>query len=463
MTIGLDLGTTSAKGCVVSEDGRIVVASSRDLPLESPWPGWFEFGPIDYRDAVIGLVAELAHAVPNRVAAISVAAASGDTLLLGERNQPLGKFISWMDRRASDGTASPESAGHSSEEIYSVVGWPYLGSMTLAHLLWMRQYEPEVMSRTCRVAMNNDFIGFHLCGQWAIDHSTATTSYLQHQVERVWHQPYLELVGIDRSMLSDLGETGTSIAAVLPEVAAACELATDAIVVRGCFDHPAGARACAIGPNDVLLSLGTSWVALTQVRDREQAIGDGFLVDPAGPEAWYGMSSIPSVGRTLDALVASRYPPRRSDGRYDRFTQAVANEPPAQPGDLPTVAEFGSDGSGALREAAARGVVEVLALEIRKRVEALAPNPDRIVVIGGPSTNDAILQVVTDVLGRPVLAGPAAMAGALGAAGIAMVSALGAASGWFARLAAGMTATEPDRDMANHYDDCFQEYVNGNP
>ena len=107
--------------------------------------------------------------------------------------------------------------------------------------------------------------------------------------------------------------------------------------------------------------------------------------------------------------------------------------------------------------------MEVLALEIRKRVEALAPNPDRIVVIGGPSTNDAILQVVTDVLGRPVLAGPAAMAGALGAAGIAMVSALGAASGWFARLAAGMTATEPDRDMANHYDDCFQEYVNGNP
>ena len=84
-------------------------------------------------------------------------------------------------------------------------------------------------------------------------------------------------------------------------------------------------------------------------------------------------------------------------------------------------------------------------------------------MIGGPSASDAILHVVADVLGRPVLAGPAAMAGAIGAAGIAMESALGLDLRPLAHVAAGMKLTEPNHERAARYADCFREYVHGNP
>ena len=47
--------------------------------------------------------------------------------------------------------------------------------------------------------MLHDFIFEKLCGLWIIDHSKATTFYLQDQVQRKWNLELLSTLGIKES------------------------------------------------------------------------------------------------------------------------------------------------------------------------------------------------------------------------------------------------------------------------
>jgi xylulokinase len=57
--VGLDVGTSSAKGLVIDETGAVLAEAERPYPLSSPRPGWAEQDPDDWWAAAATVLDEL--------------------------------------------------------------------------------------------------------------------------------------------------------------------------------------------------------------------------------------------------------------------------------------------------------------------------------------------------------------------------------------------------------------------
>ena len=191
--IGLDIGTTAVKGILVSSEGKVIAETKKATKLIYPKERFIEFNPEKHYKTVCSVISKLASNITNSndIISISMAAASGNTLLLkasGGKYQPITNIISWMDGRA----ASLDVNELNLDEVHEIVGWPWpRGYFPLAHLLWFKENKSEMYARVQRVCMNNDWLYYCLTSNWKLDNSTATTFYLQNQVERAWYKPYL--------------------------------------------------------------------------------------------------------------------------------------------------------------------------------------------------------------------------------------------------------------------------------
>ena len=152
LLIGLDVGTSAVKGVLLSATGEQLALGKRETKLQYPQPGFVEVEPEGHYRSVCDLIRELASHAPAgaKVRALSMAFASGNTLLLDKNDRPLIDIINWMDKRAAGKLPEifPEldPAG-----VHAVAGWPLRdGWFPLAHLGWLKTYRPEIYSRAAR-------------------------------------------------------------------------------------------------------------------------------------------------------------------------------------------------------------------------------------------------------------------------------------------------------------------------
>ena len=453
----------------MSGTGAVIAAASRRFELRRPEPGFVEMDPEDYVRRVFDCVAGLAASVPRGggIRAVSAAAATGDTLLLDGRSMPLTAMVSWLDKRAV-GRARSYYGGVNPEEIHRITGWYWTGGLfPVGHLSWWRRERPDLYGRAARVCMNNDYLTYRLTGSWGTDPSSATPSYLLDQVNRRWHRPFLDVLGLDEGRLSPLSETGTVLGRSTPEASRETGLPAGTPVVLGSFDHPSAARALGmIEEGDLLLSCGTSWVCFTPHRDRDLLISLGLLVDPfltpAGP--WGGMSSIAEIG-----ILADQYVERFFPGGYLEFDGAAAEASAALSGFFiePYVGSLANPGAleercrGRTSGEIALAVMEGVAFRLRENIEGVRRGgieAGRIAMVGGGASSEPWVRVVSDVTGLSVRVSRGVSAGAVGAAltaavGIGCFSGIREGCGAFD---AGYRTVSPDPAAHAAYDRVYE-------
>ena len=210
LLIGLDLGTSAIKGILVSAEGSIIAQDKVLTKLEKPRPSVVEFSAVKHYRNVCGLIRKLNDQRPPGAAvrAISMAAASGNTLLTDNNGLPLTPVISWLDTRVED-SIDEILPGLDADSVHKLVGWPLIGMFPLAHLAYFKHSMPDVYKQAGRYCMDTDYILYCLTGKWGMDPSTATTFYLQDQVKGAWHKPYLEMLEITEDSISPLMPSGT--------------------------------------------------------------------------------------------------------------------------------------------------------------------------------------------------------------------------------------------------------------
>jgi sugar (pentulose or hexulose) kinase len=356
-------------------------------------------------------------------------------------------------------------------------GWPGIETFPLAHLAWLRRHQSEEWRRAARFAMNNDWLSWRLTGRWGIDHSTATTFYLQDQVSRTWNRRLLDALGIPEPSLSPLLRSGTALGQLTPQASRDTGLTPDTLLVLGGFDHPCAARGTGtVAPGDLLISCGTSWVGFYPCRDRDLLLSCSMLVDPflspGGP--WGGMFSLSAIGVTVDWLVETFVAPPNTTGaeKLRHFNDAAAAAPPGANGlfinplrmiapNAPRLQQLQSRG----REAVARAVMEGTAFEMRRRLETMASaglDAERIAMVGGPSESPVWPRILAEATGRELKLGDGQIAGAVGAAILA-----GTGSGLFKDLADGIARCDmegklvsPSSHAVRSYAELFEEYRN---
>ncbi len=444
--IGLDLGSTAIKGVVVSGEGKVLgTAEARIQKIESGDETAFEIDPELFIDAVFGIIRQLSSGREN-IKAISWVSASGNILLLDEKNQPCAPMISWLDTRPLDGSVEESLSGIPVEAVYGIVGWPFSWQFPFGRLLWLRENRPELMRRTLRICTSNDYLGYRLTGTWAIDNSTATTLYVYDQVGKRKNASFIGLLGLKPEMFSDLREVGTLQGRIRAGACSRTGLNENTQVFLGSFDHPGAARALNIhSQRQLLVSCGTSWVGLVTLPDRNAGIRRNMLLDPyesGSGGAWCGIFSLTAIGKTFDSWVAETF---RRCGKWPELFSANGNADMAElfrimnheagivdPRDAIPVLDMrgmkpdaGSLGTLLGHHSPGkifRALMECTAFEFKKLLhekEVDLGAIDEISMVGGPTESPVWRQILADVLAKPVSIRFGKTAGAVGAAIIA--------------------------------------------
>lgn len=417
--IGLDIGTTAIKGVLVSSKGQIIKTVS----------GGYDYyykenkkllDPSDFINVCFSVIKTLADSTDKdgKVLSICSCCASGNLILLDNDDNPVIPIIGWQTTVSEE----DKNAFFTKEEqnaFYKTVGWRLGTHFPALYLAEMRLHKPELLDKTKTVAMSAEYLNFSLTGKWGISQSMGTPSFLMEQEKGEYNYPLLKKLGIADKNLPPIFDKGTVLGNIMPEIAKKLNLSTDTKVVLGSFDHPSGAMGAGVfDEGEMLLSCGTSWVEFFPVKSREFALSTGGLVDRfmLDGSPYCVMKSITSVSEKIDAL-REHYLGKIS---HKEFDELIIGSTLGCNGLRFTFCE--SDyivGKNFSKNDIARAIIEGAALILKDNLQTLEKcglNAERVTMIGGISNSPVCVQVVSEILNRPVKVVNGQAAGAIGAA-----------------------------------------------
>lgn len=476
LVLAVDCSTTAAKALVVDAEGRVVGRGAHPLRTASPAPHRFEQNAPDWWTATDHAVREALAGVPDRrsVTGVCVTHQRESFVCLDSDDQPLRSAILWMDGRAGS-----EAQRYGTEQVERVSGKPADITPGLYKLAWMREHEPEILARTRRVIDVHGYLVHAMTGRWVSSTASVDPLGLLDVASGDYSDLLLGIAGVRRDQLPQLVPTGTIVGGLTREVSDSWGLSHDVDVVAGLGDgQAAGLGLDVTTPDRAYLVLGTAVV-----------IGsESTSVLPS--RAYRTMVSVFPGHTTVETFSSSgTYLPawfRREFGRpeledapdpeLERASAAVpigseklltlpywnAAQTPHWDG-LASGITIGWRGCHT-RAHFYRSLLEGIAYELRLQLDGLeAARGDSVQLIramGGGARSRLWVQILADVLGRPLEVSATGEVSALGAAAVALT-----ASGAFPSLSAAARqlavidgVVEPRAEASTAYRDLLDVY-----
>ena len=400
--LGLDVGTSSVKGLLVSPTGDVLARAEASYPLSTPHPGWAEQDPEDWWRATQAVLGELRAAGP--VTGLGLSGQMHGLVLLDAAGEVLRPAMLWNDGRTGEECAEIESR-IGLARLVELTGNRALTGFTAPKLLWVQKREPHVHERIAHVLLPKDYVRYRLCGDFATDVADASGTLWLDVGARAWSDEVVAALDVDRAWLPSVHES--------PEATGTFE---GIPVAAGGGDQAAGAVGVGVDrPGPVSVVLGTSGVVFAAL--------DGYASDPEGrvhafchavPGAWHGMGVMLSAAGSLAWLRSV------AGGEFSELVEEASRWEPGAEGltFLPYLAgertphadpfARGSFTGLSLRHdrgALARAVLEGVAFGLRDSLDLVAsiggaPLLGR--VSGGGARSDLWLRICASVLELPL-------------------------------------------------------------
>ena len=425
--IGLDIGTSSVKGVLMTEKGKVKKIAHASFSYTALNNGGMEIDADAFVSVCYSAILDLSQGVDGEIKGICASAASGNLLILDKDNKPLTPIFNWQDKRVT--TESQEILPHIDREaLYQKVGWPFSGkSLPLAMLCYLKKHSPDVLENCGKVCMSTEYLYYKLTGKWGICTSQGTPFYLIDQNTGHYIPEIIETFGITEDKLPPILPCGSKLGEVTLEASGKCGLPKGTAVVLGSFDHPSAARGVGVfQEGEILLSCGTSWVGFSPVNNRDRAVEKEVLIDPFLSEAggaWGAMVSVASLSQRIK-LYTNRYVgdsyrllaelAEKSKSGADGLSICLLDEP-----DDEKIKAYS-------KEAIARAIMEGAVVLLNKKLDvfrSMGIQPKTAVMVGGPSENPLYLKLIEEICGLKVHVIHGANAGAVGAAMLAGIGA----------------------------------------
>ena len=264
LVAGLDVGTSSVKGLLVSAaDGAVVARAEVAHPLSTPRPGWAEQDPEDWWTGAQAVLAELGRA--GDIAGIGLTGQMHGLVALDGGDRVLRPAILWNDGRTGAECAEIERR-IGLDALIAQTGNRALQVFTSPKLLWLERHEPAVYAQIRRVLLPKDYVRLRLCGEHATDVADASGTLLFDVAARGWSEAVVDALGVDPAWLPRALESpalsGVTIDGV-PVAAGAGDQAAGALGVG--VDRP-GPASVVLGTSGVVFAAGDSYAADAQAR-----------------------------------------------------------------------------------------------------------------------------------------------------------------------------------------------------
>lgn len=413
VVLGVDIGTSSSKGVLVTLDGEIIRSATRSHAVERPFPGHVEMDANIWWQEFVELSQELLSDGNIEVVAVGVSGMGPCVLVTDEANRPLRPAILYgVDTRASAQiVALNDRFGESA--ILQRCGSPLTSQAAGPKLAWIADNEPATFVRARRLFMPSSWLAFQLTGAYVLDfHSASQSTPLFDTRALAWNDDWAALIAPDLA-LPPLHWPGEPAGTVTPCASEATGLPIGVPVITGTID--AWSEAISVGAQttgDLMLMYGTTMFLVNTVADAVTSPTMWGTVGalPGTRNLAGGMATSGAITGWLRELFGSpEYP--------DLLEEAAASGPGAR--GLMMLPYFAGERTP-VQDPDARGIIagltlshtrgdiyraalEATALGVRHNIDAMTDAGaaiDRIVAVGGGTQGSLWTQIVTDVTGR---------------------------------------------------------------
>lgn len=277
--LGVDIGTTSTKAVLFTQQGEIIQQENKGYPLHTPDISTAEQDPDEIFQAVLHVISKViakSNISSEDLKFISFSSAMHSVIAMDEHDQPLTQCITWADNRSEAWTRKikEEMNGH---EVYKRTGTPIHPMSPLSKLAWIVNEKPEIASKAKKYIGIKEYVFKKLFDQYVVDHSLASAMGMMNLKELDWDKEALTIAGVTREQLSKLVPTTETFKNCHAEFAKQLGISSETTFVIGASDGVlSNIGVNAIGKGEVAVTIGTSG-AIRTVIDRPQTDEKGRI------------------------------------------------------------------------------------------------------------------------------------------------------------------------------------------
>ena len=422
--LAIDQGTSATSTSIYTHDGQLVDSANMTLQSSFPRPGWVEQDPVEVLDTVrqtIQAVIRQQKLRPEQIMAVGLAN-QGESFLLWdlENGQPLYPIINWQCVRSAD-LCRQLIADGLEPNFKQRTGLPIDPEWPATKIRWLLDHVSDLakMISQGRIAFGqlDAWIIYNLTGKQrhVTDHSTASRSGFYNITSRNWDptlQSMFDAQGImfprildsagDFGML-DLGDGWEA-----PLRGLALDQSA-ALLGQGCVDQ-----------GDLKITYGTCsalWVNIGPKPTETTHLSTSVAWQIRNNPTYAIVGEAGTAGSSMDWLkdklkvpwsIAEMSAVARSAQGQDNLTFVNAFSGLGAPHWSPeTQGTLYGLTAGTGLEHFVRAALQAVAFSVRDLLEALVeeegfPVSDMIIVDGGMTANDYLMQFQADILGRAI-------------------------------------------------------------
>jgi xylulokinase len=369
--LAIDLGTGGPKAALLDASARLVSYAFEPVGLTLLPGGGAEQDPAEWW-AAIATASRRALARgridPRSVVGIGFTAQWSGTVAVDAAGAPVRPAISWLDSRGATAIRRqlrgvPSVLGYDLRALVRLIrltgGAPGMsGKDPVAHILWMRDAEPERYAATFKFLEPVDWLGQRLTGRFAASWDSVTLYWATDNrgVARgrpvVWDRRLCRRLGLDMAKLPELVPTGSVLGQLSDDAARDLGLVSGIPVATGCGDlHSAAIGAGAVADYAAHLYIGTSsWISCHVPFKRTDVLRNVASIPAALPSRYLVADEHETAGACLEFFVREvlGVPAKLGARHLDAPVGVAVASPPArgtaeQAGTVPSHAADGGE------------------------------------------------------------------------------------------------------------------------
>ena len=471
--IGVDLGTSAVKLLLMDENGKICKIVSREYPLYFPHPGWSEQNPEDWFVQSMEGIRELtADCDKSQVQGISFGGQMHGLVALDNQDQVIRPAILWNDGRT----------GKQTDYLNQVIGKDKLSEytaniafagFTAPKILWMKENEPEIFAKICKIMLPKDYLAYKLSGSFCTEYSDASGMLLLDVEHKCWSEEMLGICGITKEQLPKLYESWEVVGTLKKEIAEELGLPESVKVIAGAGDNAAAAVGTAtVGDGGCNISLGTSGTLFISSKkfgvDENNALHSfahadgnyhlmGCMLSAASCNKWWMDEILKTKAYQEEQAGITKLGENRVFYLpYLMGERSPHNDPDAR-------AAFIGMSMDTTREDMTQAVLEGVAFGLRDSLEvarSIGVSPERTKICGGGAKSPLWRKIIANVMNMKVdiiesEEGPGYGAAILAAVGCGVFSSVEEAAKKLVKIVA---TEEPYPELTAKYEERYQKF-----
>lgn len=302
--MGIDLGTSSVKALIMSENGTIESTCSKGYSIDIPEDGFAEQSPEVWwkasAEAIHGCIRK-SGLCPEEIKCVGLSGQMHGTVIIDKKLQPIRPAIIHCDQRSTlQAQAIKQLLGE--KYIKNVLLNPVFPGFQLVSLCWIREAEPYYFEKIYKVLLPKDYIRLKLTGEVATDYTDASATLAFDIRKREWCFETIDRLSINRSIFPECFEPAMAIGQITRSSAKITGLAPGTLVVAGASDQVMQSIGNGvIYPGTAAITIGTSGQVFFPTRF--PVFNDKLNTHTfcgALPDSWYCMGAILNAGVCLN-------------------------------------------------------------------------------------------------------------------------------------------------------------------